>query len=74
MSPQNQIQNQQPEEKTVAKGIGFCSFGTGGNAALVDVKNGKMLRIRPLHFDWKYKPEEFKPWKLKVRGKYLNRL
>ena len=41
----------------------------GSNAAAVDVKDGKIVRIRPLHFDWKYKPEEMNPWKIEVRGK-----
>ncbi|MFC1869381.1 molybdopterin-dependent oxidoreductase [Thermodesulfobacteriota bacterium] len=35
----------------------------------VDVKDGKILRIKPLHYDRKYKPEEFKPWKIEARGK-----
>ena len=39
------------------------------NASVIDVKNGKIIRIRPLHYDWKYKPEEFGPWKIKARGK-----
>ena len=37
--------------------------------ACVDVKDGKLLRIRPLHYDWKYSPEEYKPWKIEARGK-----
>jgi len=57
------------EEKTVVKGLGFCSFGIGSNATAVDVKDGKIIRIRPLHYDWKYKPEEFRPWKIEARGK-----
>ena len=28
----------------------------------------KIVRIRPLHFDSKYKPEEFGPWKIEARG------
>src|SRR3990170_5392812 len=56
-------------EKSVIKGLGFCSFGTDANISVVDVKDGKIIRIRPLHFDWKYKPEEFRPWKIEARGK-----
>lgn len=55
-------------EKTIVKGLGFCSFGQGSNAAVVDVANNKILRIRPLYYDWKYKPEEFNPWKIEARG------
>jgi molybdopterin guanine dinucleotide-containing S/N-oxide reductase-like protein len=56
-------------EKTIIKGLGFCSFGIGSNVAAVDVKNGKVVRIRPFHYDWRYDPEEFHPWKLEARGK-----
>ncbi len=57
------------EDKTITKGLGFSSFGSGSNATLVDVRNNKIIRIRPLHYDWKYKPEEFRPWKIEARGK-----
>ena len=68
MNSQNPKLNTETGEKTIAKSIGFCSFGTGGNAAFVDTKNGKMIRIRPLHFDSKYSVDEFKPWKIEVKG------
>jgi len=57
------------EEKTFVKGIGFCSFGIGSNAAAVDVSNGRLSRIRPLRYDWKYRPEQFRPWKIAARGR-----
>ncbi len=56
-------------EKTCIKGTGLCGFGDNSNVAAIDVKDGKIVRIRPLHFDWRYKPEEFQPWKLEARGK-----
>jgi trimethylamine-N-oxide reductase (cytochrome c) len=56
-------------EKTSLKGTGLCGFGDNSNVAAVDTQNGKILRIRPLHYDWKFKPEEFKPWQLEARGK-----
>ena len=37
----------------------------------VDVKDGKILRLKPFHFDWKYKSEDMNPWKVTVRGKTL---
>ena len=55
------------EERTFIKGLGFCSFGIGSNPATVDVKNGKIRRIKPLRYDWKYQPEEFNPWKIEAR-------
>ena len=59
----------QAGEKTVIKGTCLSSFGDNSNVACVDVKDGKIVRIRPLHYDWKYKPEEFNPWKFEARGK-----
>ena len=55
--------------KTSIKGTGLCGFGDNSNVAAVDTQNGKILRIRPLHYDWKFKPDEFKPWQIEARGK-----
>src|SRR4030042_3096232 len=57
------------EEKTNIKNLSFCGFGIGGNVTAVDVKDGKIIRLRPLHRDWKYDPAQFRPWKIKARGK-----
>jgi anaerobic selenocysteine-containing dehydrogenase len=56
-------------EKTFVKGLGFCGTTRDANTVTVDVKGGKIVRIRPLHYDWKYKPEQFNPWKIEARGK-----
>ena len=55
-------------DKTCIKSMGFCSFSDESIAAAVDVRNNKIVRIRPLHLDSKYKPEEFGPWKIEARG------
>ncbi len=56
-------------EGSVIKGIGFIASGSGdANTCVIDVKNGKVLRIRPLHFDWKYTEEDIAPWKMEARG------
>ncbi len=55
-------------EKSCILGLGFISQGIDGNTVLTDIKDGKIVRIRPLHYDWKYKPEEYKPWKMEARG------
>lgn len=57
------------QEKTYIKGIGWCGFGVGSNSAEVDVKDGKVVRIRPLRFDKKYRPEDMNPWKIEACGK-----
>jgi len=56
-------------EKSFVKDISWCGVGNGANTSVVDVKNGRIVRIRPLHYDWKYKPKEFNPWKMEARGK-----
>jgi molybdopterin guanine dinucleotide-containing S/N-oxide reductase-like protein len=55
-------------EKTVVKGLSFIGGPSDANPIQVDVRDGKIVRIRPLHFDWQYQPEQFKPWKMKARG------
>lgn len=59
------------EENTFIKGLGFCGVEplSGSNAASIDVKDGKIIRIRPFHFNWRYRAEDMNPWKLKARGK-----
>ena len=57
-------------EKTLVRDISFCGVPeNGSNASMVDVKDGKIIRIRPMHYDWKYNPEkDMNPWKMVVRG------
>lgn len=60
---------EEDKSKTCYKGLGFCGFGLGANTAEVEVKDGKIVRIRPFQYDKKYAKEEIKPWKLESRGK-----
>ena len=56
-------------ETTLIRDISFCGVPeNGSNASMVDVKDGKIVRIRPMHYDWKYKKAELNPWKFEVRG------
>jgi len=57
--------------KTVIKSLGQCSFATFGEPSAIDVKNGKILRIRPFRYNEKYTKEELNPWKIKKDGKVL---
>jgi anaerobic selenocysteine-containing dehydrogenase len=59
-------------ERTSIKGTCLSAFGDNSNVAAVDVKDNKIIRIRPLHYDWKYNPSDFNPWKLEARGKTFN--
>ena len=59
-----------PEDgvKTVYKTTGLNSFGIGANIAEIDVKDGKVLRTRPLRYDNEYPADYLKPWTIKARG------
>ncbi|MFC1902176.1 molybdopterin-dependent oxidoreductase [Chloroflexota bacterium] len=54
-------------EKTYIKGLALG--GHGALPAAIDVRGGKILRIRLLHHDWKYDKTDFNPWKIEARGK-----
>jgi trimethylamine-N-oxide reductase (cytochrome c) len=56
-------------ERTLVRDISFCGVPeNGSNASMVDVKDGRIVRIRPMHYDWKYSREHMNPWKMEVRG------
>jgi len=59
------------DEKTLVRDVSWCGVGSnnGSNACAIDVKDNKIIRIRPLHFDWKYTKEEMNPWVMDARGK-----
>ncbi|MBP1707268.1 MAG: molybdopterin oxidoreductase [Chloroflexi bacterium] len=50
------------------KGTSMMGFNADGNLTTVDVKNGKIVRIRPFRFDWKYDRRQFNIWKMEARG------
>jgi trimethylamine-N-oxide reductase (cytochrome c) len=57
------------EEKSCIKGLSFIASSSGdANTSVVDVKNGRIVRIRPLHFDSQYDPKTFNPWKMEAHG------
>ncbi len=58
-------------ETTVLRTVGLSGTVNGGAEAAVDVKDGKILRIRPLHYDWKYDKKDLNPWKFQRNGKTL---
>lgn len=58
-------------DKTVLRALGLGGYYGGGAQGMVDVKDGKILRVRPFHFDWKYDREKVRTWKLEKNGKVL---
>ena len=41
-------------EKTVIKSLGLSGGMFGAAPCAVDVKDGRIVRIRPMHYDWRY--------------------
>jgi molybdopterin guanine dinucleotide-containing S/N-oxide reductase-like protein len=54
-------------ESTVVRGLCFIGIPADSNSVQVECDDGKIIRIRPLHYDWKY--PDLKPWKMHARGK-----
>ncbi len=65
----NKMIGKDEEEKRIVKGLAFVGIAADSNTVEVDVRNGRIIRINPLHYDRKYKPEEFRPWKIEARGR-----
>ena len=61
-------------DKTVLKSTALGGMHGGGAPVFVDVKDGKVVRVRPFHYDWKYKMEEFNPGNSKEMVSDLNSL
>ena len=61
-------------EKTVIKSLALGGLLGGGGECVVDVKDGKAIRIRPFHYDWKYDKKNFNAWKMQRNGKTLEPL
>lgn len=58
-------------DKTVLRSLGLGGLYGGGAEGMVDVKDGKILRVRPFRFDWKYDRANVRTWKLQRNGKTL---
>ncbi len=56
-------------EKTLVRDLSWCGVFNGANASMVDVKDGKIIRIRPARYYDQYTREEVKPWVMHARGK-----
>lgn len=55
-------------DKTVIQNFSFTSGGNGTNLAVVDVKDGKIIRTRPFDSTEKYTAEEMRLWHLEKDG------
>jgi anaerobic selenocysteine-containing dehydrogenase len=53
--------------KTIIKGLSLTG-GEAGYPCAVDVEEGKITRVRPLRYDWKYDKKTFNPCKIEAHG------
>ena len=56
-------------DKQVIRGSGLIGPSDSGVPTIVDVKDGKITRIRPLNYEMNYNKKEFNTWKMDGRGK-----
>jgi anaerobic selenocysteine-containing dehydrogenase len=63
--------NEKSSEKTVVKVLSLGGHLGGGASCFVDVKDGKIVRVRPLHYDTYYSKEFINPWKFERNGATL---
>jgi molybdopterin guanine dinucleotide-containing S/N-oxide reductase-like protein len=55
----SKLQQQAAQEQICYRMLGWVGAAMGGNPAVVEVANNRIVRIRPLHFDSLYKPSDF---------------
>ncbi|MGD0662520.1 MAG: molybdopterin-dependent oxidoreductase, partial [Syntrophorhabdales bacterium] len=58
-------------DKQVIRGSGLIGPSDSGVPTLIDVKDGKITRIRPLNYEMNYDKKDFNAWKIEARGKVL---
>ena len=51
MPKKGNLKTQSGNDKTVYKGMSLTGFGSNAITTAVDVKDGKIIRLRPLHYD-----------------------
>ena len=56
-------------DKQVIRGSGLIGPMDSGVPTLVDVKDGKITRIRPLQYESKYDKKDFNVWKMEAKGR-----
>ena len=59
------------KEKTVLRALGLRGLYGGGAEGMVDVKNGRIVRIRPFHYDWRVDKDQIRTWTIEKKGKTL---
>lgn len=58
-------------DKTVLKSLALGGLMGGGGESMVDVKDGRVIRVRPFRYDWHYDLSKLRTWKFEKNGKVL---
>ena len=61
-------------DKQVIRGSSLIGPGDSGVPTLIDVKDGKITRIRPLNYEMNYDRKDFNAWKIEARASLRMRL
>ena len=56
-------------DRQVIRGSSLIGPGDSGVPTLVDVKDGRITRIRPLDYEMNYDKKDFNAWKMEAKGK-----
>ena len=56
-------------DKQVIRGSSLIGPGDSGVPTVVDVRDGKITRIRPLDYERNYDKKDFNVWKIEAHGK-----
>ncbi len=59
------------KDKTVLRSLGLGGYFGGGAEGMVDVKDGKIVRVRPMRYGWKYSKDEVRQWTMTRNGKSI---
>jgi trimethylamine-N-oxide reductase (cytochrome c) len=74
MNETDSLQESSLSERSVIKNLGLQGFSCAGDLCRVDIRDNKIVRIRPLRYDWKYGVGEIPVWSWEARGKVFKPL
>ncbi|MFK5951996.1 MAG: molybdopterin-dependent oxidoreductase [Desulfobacterium sp.] len=60
------------KDKTVLRSLGLGGYFGGGAEGMVDVKDGKIVRVRPMQYGWKYDQKDVRQWSMTRNGKTIS--
>jgi anaerobic selenocysteine-containing dehydrogenase len=56
-------------EKSVYRALSLSGYTGGGAPVVVDIRNNRIIRIRPFHYDTNHNKKELNLWKFQREGK-----